>query len=58
MVFEMVNVAHIVLLPKRLGASSPNDFHPISLVLSFSNIISNLLARRLVAVYPMIVGGK
>lgn len=42
-----LNTAIIVLLPKSLGATSPSDFHPITIVHSFAKLVSKILALRL-----------
>jgi hypothetical protein len=42
-----LNNALIVLLPKKMGASAPADFRPITMVHSFAKLISKLLALRL-----------
>ena len=42
-----INKALIVLLPKKLGADSLQDFRPISLVHSLIKIFTKILARRL-----------
>lgn len=42
-----LNTTIIVLLPKRLGASSPSDFRPITMIHSFAKLISKILALRL-----------
>jgi hypothetical protein len=46
---ERINRAHIVLLPKREGASNPTDFRPISLQNCPVKIISKMLTARLQA---------
>jgi len=45
--FNLLNNAHIVLLPKREDASTVGDFRPISLSHSFAKLISKLLTARL-----------
>lgn len=44
---EKLNNALIVLLPKKMGASSPVDFRPITMIHSFTKSISKILALRL-----------
>lgn len=44
---DRLNSALIVLLPKILGASSPADYRPISMIHSFAKLISKILALRL-----------
>ena len=45
--FNLLNTAHIVLLPKKEDASRVGDFRPISLSHSVTKLISKLLANRL-----------
>jgi len=42
-----LNNALIVLLPKKVGASPPGDFRPITMVHSFAKLVSKLMALRL-----------
>lgn len=42
-----LNNALIVLLPKKIGACCPNDFCPITMIHSFTKLISKILALRL-----------
>lgn len=42
-----INRAHIVLLPKKEGATAPGDFRPISLQNCYVKIISKILTTRL-----------
>ena len=44
---EKLNNALIVLLPKKVGASSPANFRPITMIHSFAKLISKILALRL-----------
>jgi hypothetical protein len=44
---ERLNNALIVLLPKKVGASCPTDFRPITMIHSFAKLISKILALRL-----------
>jgi hypothetical protein len=44
---DLVNEAHVVLLPKTMGAASVTDFRPISLINSLAKIITKILADRL-----------
>jgi hypothetical protein len=46
--FEVLNTAYITLLPKKVDAEQSKDFRPISLVHSFTKLITKLLANRLV----------
>jgi hypothetical protein len=39
-----LNNALIVLLPKRNGANSPQEFRPITMIHSFAKLISKILA--------------
>jgi len=47
--FNLLNNAHIVLLPKKDDAASVGDYRPISLSHSITKLISKLLAVRLSA---------
>jgi hypothetical protein len=42
-----LNNAIVVLLPKMIGANSPSDFWPITMIHSFSKLLSKILALRL-----------
>jgi hypothetical protein len=42
--FHKLNNALIVLLPKRNGANSPQEFRPITMIHSFAKLISKILA--------------
>lgn len=44
---ENLNNALIVLLPKKIGASNPANFRPITMIHSFAKLISKILAMRL-----------
>ena len=44
---DRLNNALIVLLPKKVGASCPADFRPITMIHSFAKLISKILALRL-----------
>ena len=46
-VFEFLNSASSILLPKRMDALKITDFRPISLIHSITKIFSKLLANRL-----------
>jgi hypothetical protein len=50
-----LNSALIALLPKKVGASCPADFRPITMIHSFAKIISKVLALRLAPRLPDIV---
>lgn len=41
------NNALIMLLPKRVGASGPGNFRPITMIHSFAKLVSKVLALRL-----------
>ena len=43
----MLNSAYITLIPKKVDADQVKDFRPISLVHSFSKLVTKLLANRL-----------
>ena len=53
--FAKLNNALIVLLPKKVGASSPADFRPITMIHSFAKLISNILALRLAPKLGMLI---
>ena len=42
-----LNSALVALLPKKVGANSPSDFRPITMIHSFAKLISKILALRL-----------
>jgi len=44
---NLLNKANIILIPKKEGAESIQDFRPISLIHAIAKIISKLLALRL-----------
>jgi hypothetical protein len=44
---HLLNQAHVVLIPKIPNATRVKDFRPISLIHSFTKLISKLLANRL-----------
>ena len=48
----------MILLPKKTNASEPSDHRPISLVHSLAKNFSKVLATRLSAVLPKIVGSN
>ncbi|WVZ69500.1 hypothetical protein U9M48_018274 [Paspalum notatum var. saurae] len=43
----LINIANIILIPKKEGADEVGDFRPISLIHSFVKLISKTLALRL-----------
>jgi hypothetical protein len=45
--FNLLNSAHVVLVPKKAEAACISDYGPISLTHSFAKIISKLLSTRL-----------
>jgi hypothetical protein len=45
--FHKLNNAFVMLLPKKQGASSPNEFRPITMIHSFGKLASKLMAKRL-----------
>jgi len=45
--FEVLNSAYIILLPKKDDATNAKDYMPISLVHSFTKLITKMLANRL-----------
>jgi Reverse transcriptase (RNA-dependent DNA polymerase) len=42
-----LNGSHIVVIPKKRGATSPSDFRPISIVHAVQRILSKILAERI-----------
>lgn len=44
---ELLNSAHLTLIPKKVEAVLPSDFRPISLVHSFAKLVTKVLANRL-----------
>ena len=53
-----VNSTFLCLIPKKLGADSPDQFRPINLCNSFYKIISKVLTSRLVQVIPLIISDQ
>lgn len=49
------NAANLVLIPKKLNASHPSDFRPISCLNTLYKVISKLLASRLKEILPLMV---
>jgi hypothetical protein len=45
--FDKLNNAFVVLLPKKPGARSAADYHPITMIHSFGKMASKLMANRL-----------
>jgi hypothetical protein len=45
--FRLLNTAYITLIPKSEGANQAKDFRPISLIHSFTKLITKILANRL-----------
>lgn len=50
-----LNTIMVVLLPKKDGATTINDFRPISLIHSLAKLISKVLSIRLAAVIHTII---
>ena len=50
-----LNNTLIVLLPKKVGASPPGDFRPITMVHSFAKLVSKLMALRLAPRFQHII---
>lgn len=50
-----LNNALIALLPKKVGASTPSDFRPITMIHSFAKLISKILSLRLAPRLPGLV---
>ena len=44
---DSINRAHIVLIPKKTGATSPNDYRPISLQNCPIKVLTKILTTRL-----------
>jgi hypothetical protein len=53
-----LNSTFLCLIPKRIGADSPEQFRPISLCNSFYKIISKVLTSRLLLVIPSIIADQ
>jgi hypothetical protein len=47
--FRLLNTTYITLLPKIEEANHPKDYRPISLIHSFTKLITKILANRLAA---------
>jgi len=45
--FGLLNAAYVTLIPKKVDAMTAKDFRPISLVHSFTKLITKILANRL-----------
>jgi hypothetical protein len=43
----LLNLAYLILLPKRSDAMTASDYRPISLIHSFAKVVTKLLANRL-----------
>lgn len=52
------NAANLVLIPKKLNASLPSDFRPISCLNTVYKVISKLLASRLKEILPVMVSNS
>ena len=53
--FQMLNTAVVVLLPKKDGAATINDYRPISLIHSVAKLISKVLSLRLATVIQSLI---
>ena len=53
--FRLLNMAYIILLPKKMGAVEVKDFRPISLIHSFATLVTKLLANRLAPLSPSLI---
>jgi hypothetical protein len=56
--FNLLNSANIVLLPKKEQALAVGDYRPISLVHSIAMIFSKILANRLAPHLPIMVSSS
>jgi hypothetical protein len=52
---DKLNNALIVLLPKKVGASCPADFRPLTIIHSFAKLFSKILALRLAPKLDMLI---
>ncbi len=53
-----VNSTFLCLIPKKIGADSPDQFRPINLCNSFYKIISKVLTSKLIQMIPLIMADK
>ncbi|CAM0954217.1 unnamed protein product [Alopecurus aequalis] len=53
--WNLLNTAHLALLPKRVGAAAASDFRPISLMHSAAKLMCKLLANRLAPELPNLI---
>jgi hypothetical protein len=45
--FKQLNIAHIILIPKKMDVESVGDYRPISLTHCMAKLFSKVLANRL-----------
>jgi hypothetical protein len=55
---HLLNQAFIVLIPKKANPQRITDFSPISLIHSFSKMISKILANRLAPMLPSLISNN
>ena len=51
--FRLLNSAFITLLPKKMDVVQVKDFRPISLIHSFTKLVTKIMANRLDLSYPL-----
>jgi len=56
--FRLLNSAFITLLPKKVDAVEIKDFRPISLIHSFTKLVTKLMANRLAPLLPSLVSAN
>ena len=53
--WNLLNSAHIVLIPKLTGASRASDYRPVSLMHSAAKVVCKILANRLAPELPKLI---
>ena len=56
--FQLLNMAYITLLPKKVDAIEVKDFRPISRIHNFAKLVTKLLANRLAPLLPSLVSAN